>query len=115
MPEAPPAAVKVRIDELRRDFPTLFAPQATWFSAKGCRQCQGTGYRGRFGIYEMAAMTDDVAELVMRQRPANELHTAARKHAFRDLLEDGLLKAYHGETSVDEVMRVAGQIGIDQE
>ena len=63
----------------------------------------------------MASMTDDVAELVMRQRPANELYQVARKHAFRDLLEDGLIKAYHGETSVDEVMRVAGQVSSDPE
>jgi general secretion pathway protein E len=113
VPEEPPAAVKVRCDELKRDFPQLLRDKPEWYGAKGCRQCQGTGYRGRFGIYEMAAMTDDIAELVMRQRPANELHQTARKHAFRDLLEDGLIKAYHGETSVDEVMRVAGQAGIE--
>jgi len=113
--EEPPAAVKVRCDELKRAFPNLLSDTPQWFGAKGCRQCQGTGYRGRFGIYEVAPMTDDVAELVMRQRPASELYQAARKHGFRDLLEDGLIKAYHGETSVDEVMRVAGQAGIDDE
>jgi general secretion pathway protein E len=113
VPEQPPAAVKLRCDALRKDFPTLLPSTPQWFAAKGCKLCQGTGYRGRFGIYEMSAMTDDVAELVMRQRPANELFLAARKHAFRDLMEDGLIKAYHGETSVDEVMRVAGQSGID--
>lgn len=114
-PEEPPAAVKLRCEELKRDFPNLLPDKPDWFAAQGCKQCQGTGYRGRFGIYEMAAMTDDVAELVMHQRPAHEMHQAARKHGFRDLMEDGLIKAYRGETSVDEVMRVAGQAGIDAE
>jgi len=112
-PEEPPAAVKLRCEQLKRDFPALLPDRPQWFAAKGCKACQGTGYRGRFGIYEMAAMTDDVAELVMRQRPSTEMFQAARTHGFRDLMEDGLIKAYRGETSVDEVMRVAGQASID--
>ena len=115
VPEEPPAPARLRCEELKRAFPSLLHNKPQWFAAKGCKLCQHTGYRGRFGIYEMASMTDDVAELVMRQRPANELHQVARKHAFRDLLEDGLIKAYHGETSVDEVMRVAGQVSSDPE
>ena len=114
-PEEPPAPARRRCEELKRAFPNLLPGKPQWFAAKGCKLCQHTGYRGRLGIYEMASMTDDVAELVMRQRPANELHLLARKHAFRDLLEDGLIKAYHGETSVDEVMRVAGQVSDDPE
>jgi general secretion pathway protein E len=113
VPDQPPAAVKLRCDELSRNFPELLPKAPNWFAASGCKACQGTGYKGRFGIYEMAAMTDDIAELIMRQRPANELFATARKHAFRDLLEDGLIKAYQGETSVDEVMRVAGQVSMD--
>jgi general secretion pathway protein E len=115
VPEEPPAAVKLRCEQLRADFPALLPDTPAWFAAQGCRYCQGTGYRGRFGIYEMAAMTDDIAELVMRQRPAPELQQAARRHGFRDLLEDGLIKAYRGETSVDEVMRVAGQAALEPE
>ena len=115
VPEEPPAPARLRCEELKRAFPSLLHNKPQWFAAKGCKLCQHTGYRGRLGIYEMASMTDDVAELVMRQRPANELYQVARKHAFRDLLEDGLIKAYHGETSVDEVMRVAGQVSSDPE
>ena len=113
--EEPSAAVRLRCEQLKREFPGLLPAQPQWFAAKGCRQCQNTGYRGRLGIYEMAALADDVAELVMRQRPAPELYQAARKHGFRDLMEDGLIKAFRGETSVDEVMRVAGQSGMDPE
>jgi general secretion pathway protein E len=112
-PTEPPAAVKLRCEELKRQFPGLLPAQPKWFGPKGCRHCQSSGFRGRFGIYEMAAMTDDIAELIMRQRPANEMHQAVRQHGFRDLLEDGLIKAYRGETSVDEVIRVAGQAGMD--
>ncbi|MDX2143310.1 MAG: type II/IV secretion system protein [Rhodospirillaceae bacterium] len=111
----PPHAVAIRCESLKSEFPDLLPAQPQWFEAKGCKLCQGTGYRGRLGIYEMAAMTDEIADLVMKQRPASELSIAARRQGFRDLMEDGLVKACRGETSVDEVMRVAGQIGIDQD
>ena len=114
-PEEPSSAVKLRCEAIRKQFPTHLPDKPQWFAARGCRQCQNTGYRGRFGIYEMAAMSDDLAELVMHQRPVHEMHQAARKNGFRDLLEDGLMKAYRGETSVDEIMRVAGQSGMDSE
>ncbi len=115
VPEDPPAAVKLRCEQLKRAFPGLLSDLPQWFAAKGCKQCQSTGYRGRFGIYEMSPMSDEIANLVMHQRPSHELYQEARKNGFRDLLEDGLIKAYRGDTSIDEIMRVAGQTGIDSE
>ncbi len=112
-PQEPSALIKMKCEDLKRRFEGLLADEPQWHVATGCKQCQGTGYRGRLGIYEVAPMTDDVADLVMRQRPTHELMQAARQHHFRDLFEDGLLKAYRGETSVDDVIRVAGQTAID--
>ena len=66
------------------------------------------------GLYEMAAVTDDIADLIMQNRPVHELHKAAESHDFRTLLEDGLIKAALGKTSVEEVIRVAGQVGMDE-
>ena len=51
--------------------------------------------------------------MVLHQRPVREMQEAVRKLGFRDLLEDGLIKAWHGETSVEEVIRVTGQTGIE--
>lgn len=61
----------------------------------------------------MAAVTDGIADLVMQNRPVHELHKSAEQDGFRTLLEDGLIKAAMGLTSVEEVIRVAGQVGMD--
>ena len=114
-PHQPRLAIREKIDGLRAQFPHLFAGEAQFFEARGCTRCQNTGYRGRLGIYEVAVLTDEVAEMVLHQRPMHELQAAVRKSGFRDLLEDGLLKVWQGETSVEEVIRVAGQTGIESD
>ena len=75
------------------------------------------GLRGRqyLGIYEVTVLNDEIADLVLHQRPLHELNATVRKFGFRDLLEDGLLKVWQGETSVEEIIRVAGQTGIEND
>jgi general secretion pathway protein E len=114
-PHQPALAVRERCEGLRAQFPELFDTEPQWFEAHGCPKCQHTGYRGRFGIYEVAVLNDEVADMVLHQRSLHELQQAVRKFGFRDLLEDGLLKVWQGETSVEEVIRVAGQTGIEND
>jgi general secretion pathway protein E len=110
---APSHAILEKSESLHRKFPTLLAGNPQWFEAKGCPKCQNTGYRGRLGIYEVAVLDDEMGEMIMHQKPHHEMLQAARRAGFRDLLEDGLVKAWQGETSVEEVLRVAGQAGMD--
>ncbi|NVK55272.1 MAG: type II/IV secretion system protein [Alteromonadaceae bacterium] len=77
-----------------------------WKQAVGCERCQGRGYRGRVGIYELIAVTPELRDLVAAKAPLKDIRASARTSGFRSLLEDGLLKAAHGLTSVDEVLRV---------
>ena len=112
-PHEPPPAIMERCLGLQKVFPQLLENAPRWFAAKGCRQCQHTGYRGRIGIYEMAVVTEQLADMVLHQKPLHEMAICARKSGYRDLLEDGLIKAWHGDTSVEEVLRVAGQMGVD--
>ncbi len=109
----PAHGVLEKCEQIKAAFPALLAKPATWFAAKGCKQCQHTGYRGRLGIYEMAAVNDELADMVLHQKTIPEMVVVARKNGYRDLLEDGLIKAWHGDTSVEEVLRVAGQMGVD--
>jgi len=113
VPHEPSSGVLEKCADLRKVFPKLMADEPKWFAGKGCRQCQHTGYRGRIGIYEMATVTDELADMVQHQKPVHDMAVVARKSGYRDLLEDGLIKAWQGETSVEEVLRVAGQMGID--
>jgi len=81
--------------------------QGDWKRAVGCNRCHNTGYRGRMGIYELIPLTGALQQLVNRQAPLQEMKALIRKQGHRGLLEDGLIKASRGLTSIEEVMRVA--------
>lgn len=77
-----------------------------WKKAKGCHACQGTGYKGRLGIYELVTVTSEMQHLILTGGSMGDMLTLARQNG-RVLREDGLLKAWKGITSVDEVLRVS--------
>jgi len=86
-------------------------PQAlvgkSWVEAVGCDRCSGTGYKGRIGIYEMIAVSEKMQNLIVASAPLNDLKHLAEQEGYRDLYQDGLIKASKGITTLDEVMRVA--------
>ena len=79
---------------------------ARWMAAPGCAQCQHTGYRGRVGIYELVPVSEAIQQAVVAGATHQQLRAMARAEGCRFLREDGLLKAWQGVTSVDEVLRV---------
>lgn len=79
---------------------------ANWQEPVGCEQCQHLGYRGRVGIYELIPVDEVMQQAVVAGASHGQLKTMARERGFRFLREDGLLKAWQGVTSVDEVLRV---------
>jgi len=80
--------------------------QPRWMRAIGCEHCQGTGYRGRLGIYEMIEVRPQLQELIMQRSAVGAMRQMAGEQGFRTLRTDGLIKAWLGLTSVDEVHRV---------
>jgi general secretion pathway protein E len=81
---------------------------AHWREAVGCLHCLGTGYRGRLGIYEMIPVSPAMQHLIVTGASVNEMKSLARSEGHRFLREDGLLKAWQGLTTVEEVLRVVG-------
>ncbi len=79
-----------------------------WRKAVGCPACQGTGYRGRVGIYELVDVSPELQGLVMQRATAAEMRRVASAQGGRTLREDGLLKALRGLTTVEEVVRITG-------
>jgi len=76
------------------------------FKSVGCEHCQGTGYYGRIGIFEVLELNDAIKDLV-RTNPSLQLITQeARKLGMKRLQEDGLAKVLKGYTSVKELVRV---------
>ena len=100
--------VSRHIAELRNNYPKLFKGQPNFKQATGCHECQGIGYRGRLGIYELANVTKEVQDLIMAKASAKDIVRMAKSQGYRTLRDDGFIKAYHGETSIDEVLRVTG-------
>jgi type IV pilus assembly protein PilB len=84
----------------------LGTPKVLW-KAGGCRSCAGTGYRGRIALHEVMPVSEEIEKLTIRHASAHEVQRAAMAEGMLDLRLDGLGKAADGQTSVQEVLRVA--------
>jgi general secretion pathway protein E/type IV pilus assembly protein PilB len=78
---------------------------ATFQQGKGCSNCSGTGYRGRFGIFEVFVIDDEARKLIYEKVPSSVLRARAREMGMRTLREDGIRKVQAGLTTPDEVIR----------
>jgi len=74
----------------------------------GCQNCHFTGYKGRSGIYEVFTMSDTIKQLTIDKAPSFKILQQAIEEGMITMLQDGVLKAIAGETSLEEVYRVAG-------
>ncbi|MGE5093859.1 MAG: GspE/PulE family protein [Betaproteobacteria bacterium] len=107
-PAQPPAAVADAVRELRAKYPSVLRGEPAWRIPAGCPECRQSGYRGRMGIYEMVEVTPEIQDAIMRRATSTEMIDLARRAGYRNLREDGLIKAARGLTSVEEVLRVTG-------
>ena len=73
---------------------------------RGCSHCQGSGYRGRLGIYELMLVDDEIRKLILKNVDSGTLKARAREKGMRTLLEDGADKVLAGITTCEEVSRV---------
>ena len=72
---------------------------------RGCSRCNGTGYRGRTGIFEIMGFNDEIRDLIMNQASTGVLRAAAQKAGMRLLRDNGLLAIYNGITTIDEIAK----------
>ena len=88
----------------------LFPGQkSNWVKGKGCEVCQGTGYKGRLGIYELVDVSSEMQVMITGQADVAEMRELARRQGYRTMRQDGLLKAWLGHTVLEEVFRVTSQ------
>jgi type IV pilus assembly protein PilB len=76
------------------------------FVPAGCETCDGTGYRGRVGIYELLVVDDAVRQQIRAGGHPEEIRGAARASGFRTIQEDAIEKIRSGVTTLEEVQRV---------
>jgi len=84
----------------------LAPTDGTLYSAQGCGACNGSGYRGRTGIYELLTVDDDLRRLIHDRVSEQTLRAHAVARGMRSLRDDGMRWAGQGVISLEEVVRV---------
>lgn len=91
---------KAKVD-IPKEITKLYRP-------KGCPKCNNFGYKGRIGIFEILTINEEIEKLIMDFASETEITIAALEAGMITLLQDGILKAVRGITSIDEVKSVTG-------
>ncbi len=92
----------------KNDFPpeVFDMGQVTLYRPKGCSRCNGTGYKGRLGIYEVMIVSEAIRRLTVERKSADEISRVAQAEGMKNLREDGIDKVLAGATSIEEIARV---------
>jgi len=72
---------------------------------RGCSKCNGTGYRGRIGVFEIMMFDDEIRDLIMNRASTNVLRAAAQKKGMVLLRDNGLAAIFDGITTLDEIVK----------
>ncbi|MCL5943063.1 MAG: Flp pilus assembly complex ATPase component TadA [Actinobacteria bacterium] len=93
----------------RNDFPLEAVENwenVTLYKPGGCSRCNGTGYKGRLGLYEVMLVTEAIERLTVERKSADEISRVAQAEGMKTLREDGIEKVLAGRTSIEEIGRV---------
>jgi len=108
----PEAAV---VADIKNVLGSLFAPYEgknfQLYKGRKCDKCNGTGYVGRVGIFEVLPITEKVGKLILEHAPASKIEQQAAADGMITMKQDGYLKTIEGVTTIEEVLRVAQVAG----
>ncbi len=76
-----------------------------FYYGKGCKVCNGTGYKGRKGVFEFLRMSNPLREMINAREPTLVIREKARELGMRTMREDAIRNVLDGYTTVDEVLR----------
>lgn len=76
------------------------------YRGRGCDVCNGTGFEGRIGIFEILRMSDRIRQLVMQHANSDEIRSAAIEEGMITMFQDGINKVLQGVTTLEEILRV---------
>ena len=76
------------------------------FRGEGCEECNNTGYKGRFAIYEVMPMSEEIQELILKGKSSSAIREKAKTLGLVTLQDEGFKKAIEGTTDLAEWMRV---------
>ncbi|MDD2907060.1 MAG: GspE/PulE family protein [Candidatus Gracilibacteria bacterium] len=79
---------------------------AVFYRGEGCEQCSNTGYKGRLGIHEVLIVGDYLEPLILNKESANAMRDEGIKHGMVTIVQDALIKALLGETTIEEALKL---------
>lgn len=101
------AYVPERAELIEAGFPEAEVEGVTeLFRPAGCGACANTGYRGRIGLYEVMPMSEEIERLTVERASSDTIRDIAVEQGMQTLRADGLVKAGHGLSSLEEIARV---------
>ena len=77
-----------------------------FYHAAGCERCSQEGYKGRVGIYEVMEVSEGIAKMVSTRADNDDIEKKALEEGMIKMIEDGMIKALQGVTSIEEILRV---------
>ena len=78
--------------------------QLVLFRGRGCDKCDGSGYSGRIGIFEVLKVTEKIGRLIMENKPSGVIENQAKEDGMIAMIQDGYLKALEGITTIEEAV-----------
>lgn len=99
--------VKKEIDTLPEPEKSTAKKGNKFYVGAGCEACNNSGYKGRIGIYEILNMSEPIKQLTLKHASTSEIMTLAKQEGLITMKQDGILKAFNGLTTIEEVWRVA--------
>lgn len=101
-----------KIDRVLKNLPkeiVKYSPASKIPRAKGCKDCNFTGYRGRIGIFEAFLIDPEMENFILSSPSISDLREKAIKKGMITIYQDGIIKVLEGITTIEEVERVAGE------
>ena len=80
------------------------------YEVNGCELCNFKGYRGRVGLYEVLSMTEELSDTILKSPIENLILKIAQKQGMLTMAQEGIIKVFAGQTTIDEVIRVTQEI-----
>ncbi len=94
------------LDQLHANLPE----NAVFYQGDGCVSCNGTGFSGRIGIFELLVVSKDIRTLILRNAPTRDIQAQAEQEGMKTLRQAGIEMALRGDTTIEQVIAVTTEI-----
>ncbi len=96
-------------ENLLEVFPERAKKKNMFYKGKGCEACGSSGYKGRIGVNEVLVVDQEVRDAILKKAPASTIKAIAVKNGMTTMLHNGFERAFSGDTTIAEVLRVINE------